>query len=85
MMNQSSDSHYDVAVVGAGHVPGMTRILNSVTEPPKLEPLEIIPKKPIISKMIPWLIPAVVVALFVGGFFFGDPAKFKEAAWAWVL
>jgi len=50
-----------------------------------LEELDRIPAKTILSRLIPWLIPAVVIALFIFGFFFGDTTKVREAAWAWVL
>ncbi len=74
-----------VAVVGAGHVPGMTRELQREIPGAEVAELDGIPPKPAISKLIPWLIPALVVGLFVGGFFFGDTSKLADAAWAWIL
>ena len=35
--------------------------------------------------MIPWLIPGIVIALFIGGFFFGNRDQLADAATAWVL
>ncbi len=74
-----------VAVVGAGHVPGLTRELEGDISDEELDKLEVIPPKPLISRIVPWAIPGVVIALFAAGFFFGDPTKLKEAALAWVL
>lgn len=74
-----------VAVVGAGHVPGLTKIISGDQPSKDVTALDVIPPKSLISKAIPWLIPAVVVGLFIAGFFFADPAKIKDAALAWVL
>jgi len=74
-----------MAVVGAGHLPGIERELQRELPDPELAALDAIPAKPPLSRAIPWLIPSIVVALFVFGFFFGDASKLREAAWAWVL
>jgi pheromone shutdown-related protein TraB len=75
-----------VAVVGAAHVPGISRILEGSTEALlSLEELSVIPAKSLFSRIVPWLIPSIVIALFVVGFFYGDTEKVKEAALAWVL
>jgi pheromone shutdown-related protein TraB len=76
-----------VAVVGAGHVPGIERELSGgrATTADEIGSLEEVPPKPWVSRLIPWAIPAVVVALFVVGFLAGDTSKLTEAAWAWVL
>jgi len=75
-----------VAVVGAAHLPGILRRLAEPAETPEavLE-LDTIPEKPLVSKVIPWLIPGLVLVLFVAGFFFGDRAQIAGAALAWVL
>ncbi len=74
-----------LAVVGAGHLPGIARELLADVPDGELAALDAVPPKPPLSRAIPWLIPAVVLALFVFGFFFGDATKVREAAWAWVL
>ncbi|MDW7709761.1 MAG: TraB/GumN family protein [Deferrisomatales bacterium] len=74
-----------VAVVGAGHLPGISRELAGTGDGADLEALDAVPPKPLSSRVIPWLIPTVVVALFAFGFFFGDASRVREAAWAWVL
>jgi pheromone shutdown-related protein TraB len=73
-----------VAVVGAAHVPGILRRLQEDDLPDPAE-LSIIPKKPLYSKLLPWLFPIVVLLLFVVGFFFADPGKLTDAALAWIL
>lgn len=74
-----------VAVVGAAHVPGIRRRLSEPEEPECLAELAQVPPKPRLSKILPWIIPAVVVGLFVVGFLFGDRSRLTEAALAWVL
>lgn len=74
-----------VAVVGAAHVPGILRRLSEKADPECLVELAQIPPKPLLSKILPWVIPAVVIALFIAGFLFGDRSRLTEAALAWVL
>jgi pheromone shutdown-related protein TraB len=74
-----------VAVVGAGHLPGIVRELRAQGPGAELAPLEEIPCKSRASRVIPWVIPAIVLGLFAFGFFFGDTTRLREAAWAWVL
>ncbi|MFA5514840.1 MAG: TraB family protein [Desulfuromonadales bacterium] len=74
-----------LAVVGAAHVPGIMRQLTSGNPSEDIAEISSIPGKSAFSKAIPWLIPAVVVALFVVGFFFGDRERLAGAAVAWIL
>jgi len=74
-----------VAVVGAAHLPGILRRLQEVTSPEQIAEISIIPEKSRVSKILPWAIPAVVMALFVAGFFLGDRERVAGAAVAWVL
>jgi len=74
-----------VAVVGAAHIPGILRLLPQEIQQQSIAEISTIPEKQGIAKAIPWIIPAVVVALFIAGFFFGDRQRFSEAALAWVL
>jgi pheromone shutdown-related protein TraB len=57
-----------VAVVGAGHVPG---ILNYWDKTVALERLEVMPPKGRIGGVIKWLIPALIMGLLLFGFFKG--------------
>ncbi len=77
-----------VAVVGAAHLPGILKRLQGdgvVEGDESIEEIDTIPPKSTLSKIIPWAIPAIVVALFAVGFFFGDTDRLAEAAIAWVL
>ena len=75
-----------LAVVGAAHLPGIERLLQGPEIDPELiSEIAKIPPKTRFSKLVPWLIPTLVAALFVGGFFFGDRDQLATAATAWIL
>jgi pheromone shutdown-related protein TraB len=74
-----------MAVVGAAHIPGITRKLGQVFSPEEISEISSIPEKTTFSKLVPWMIPAVVVLLFIVGFFSGNHDKIADAAIAWVL
>jgi len=59
-----------VAVVGAGHVPGIINWIKKFSEgeDTNIEPLNVVPPPKSISKIFPFIIPAAVIALFVTGF-----------------
>lgn len=61
-----------VAVIGAGHLEGIVRWLSKfAAETPKdlsLKDLEEIPPKTILTRIIPWLVPALVVGFIAYGF-----------------
>lgn len=70
-----------VAVVGAGHVPGM---LKAIQQTMPLAELESLPAPSRWSKIWPWLIPAAVVALIVWGFFQGGTERGVGSIAIWV-
>ena len=75
-----------LAVVGAAHMPGIIKHLQGdEIAPETIAEISTIPAKTTFSKAIPWLIPSIVVALFIGGFFFGSRDQLANAATAWVL
>jgi len=74
-----------VAIVGAAHMPGILKKLGQEISPEEISELSIIPGKTTVSKLLPWLIPAVVVGLFVYGFMVGNTQQLANAAVAWVL
>lgn len=74
-----------VAVVGAAHVPGLSRQLHEDIPPERVAEITTVPPKGTVAKLIPWLIPTIVIALFVSGFFFGKSHLVAGAAVAWVL
>lgn len=70
-----------VAVVGAGHVPGMLR---SIREEVSLAELETLPPPSRWSKIWPWLIPAAVVALIAWGFWRGGMERGVDSIAIWI-
>jgi pheromone shutdown-related protein TraB len=71
-----------VAVVGAGHVPGIKRDWNEVID---LNALDELPPKGKLFSFLKWGIPALVVGLIVLGFFYaGSSAGTHMIKW-WVL
>ena len=74
-----------VAIVGAAHMPGILQKLGQQITAEEIGNLSVIPEKTAFSKLIPWLIPAVVVGLFVYGFMAGNTEQLASAALAWVL
>ncbi len=74
-----------VAVVGAAHLPGIMKRLGEETPAAIIDEISRIPEKSTVSKLVPWIIPAVVILLFVIGFFFGDQQRIADAAMAWIL
>jgi len=71
-----------VAVVGAGHVPG---ILNSWSQEVDLASLEQLPPKGKLAKILGWGIPAFIVGLILFGFFYaGMMATAQMVKW-WTL
>lgn len=72
-----------VAVVGAGHVPGIRSIIG---QPLDLAPLEIIPRPSPLRTVFAWSIPLLVIGAFVYGFLHsGSSASFEMiGAWFWI-
>lgn len=71
-----------LAIVGAGHVAGMEKY---VREEIDIEPLMEIPPKSIIPSVIKWAIPALIIALIIGGMFRGGAQTSIESIYIWVL
>lgn len=71
-----------VAVVGAGHVPGITR---EILKESRLESLEEVPSPSLAPKVIRWLVPGVVVAIILYGFYVGGARHSLESISIWVL
>ena len=71
-----------VAVVGAGHVPGISaeiKINRSV------EPLETLPPASSAGKAAKWIIPGLIIALFVWGFYRGGSEESLGSVYIWFL
>jgi len=71
-----------VAVVGAGHVPGIKRYWNTEID---IAPLEKLPPKSKLSAVLKWVIPLGIVALIITGFFMGGAKVGKDMVVWWLL
>jgi len=71
-----------VAVVGAGHVPGIKKYWETDTDTKALEQL---PPKGKAGSIMKWGIPSVIVALFAGGFYYGGAKTGTDMIWWWFL
>ena len=71
-----------VAVVGAGHVPG---VQVNWEKPVDLESLEQMPPKGRLSGMLKWIIPVAIIALIVLGFFLAGSTAGTQMIKTWVL
>ncbi|MBO4699489.1 TraB/GumN family protein [bacterium] len=75
-----------VAVVGAAHVPGILRRLQEEKpEEDNLDDINFVPKGSKITKIIPWIIPLIIIGIFIYGFFKGNAPDTLEAAMWWVV
>lgn len=71
-----------VAVVGAGHVPGIARAIH---RDHVLGPLEEVPERSSWSRSIKWLAPAIVLAIIAYGFYRSGAVHSLESLSIWVL
>jgi len=71
-----------VAVVGAGHVPGMMVAIQHQNE---IGPLEKLPDPPAWAPWVKWSIPALIIGLFVYALYTGGTGKSIESMAIWAL
>ena len=71
-----------VAVVGAGHVPGIKHYWNL---PIDIAPLNHIPPRSKIIRVLKWAIPLLIVAMFVLGFFIAGTSTTTNMLKWWIL
>ena len=71
-----------VAVVGSGHVPGISRAIHTDHA---LAPLETVPERSLWSRSIKWLVPSLIVAIIAYGFYRAGAAHSLESVSIWVL
>jgi pheromone shutdown-related protein TraB len=71
-----------VAVVGAGHIPGIQKYWDSNIDTRALEQL---PPKGKSIGILKWLIPVTIVALFIAGFFYGGKKAGTDMIVWWIL
>ena len=70
-----------VAVVGAGHVPGIQKYWNADIN---IQALEQLPPKKKATGILKWLIPVAIMAMFIAGFFYGGAKAGKDMLIWWV-
>ncbi len=73
-----------VAVVGAAHVPGITRYIENAT-PIDVAALNVIPASGNMGKVLKWLIPGLIFLLFAAGFMMEGKSAGTDMIWIWVL
>ena len=78
-----------IAVLGAGHLPGVEKHLNSFAaneEKPETEEISQVPPPKKISKIIGWAIPVAIIALIVASAFKGGAsAAFDQLLYWWLI
>jgi pheromone shutdown-related protein TraB len=71
-----------VAVVGAGHVPGILRTWKEAVD---TEALETMPPQRPWMRSLKWILPGLILALLVAGFFYGGSRTGSQMVLLWVL
>jgi pheromone shutdown-related protein TraB len=71
-----------VAVVGAGHVPGIQHYWNL---PIDIEPLEQIPPRSKLINIFKWVVPLMILTLFILGFFYAGTSTTTHMLKWWIL
>ena len=81
-----------LAVVGAGHVPGIIKKMQDLNEkeqnadlPTQLKEISQIPPRSLMSKAFPWLVVCAVIALLTAGFITGGLEGGLQGLLRWVL
>jgi len=71
-----------VAVVGAGHLPGITGLADAECD---LEELETVPEPPLWPRIVKWALPIVIIGLLAYGFIQGGAERGVESIYLWIL
>lgn len=77
-----------IAVLGAGHLPGVQAYLEKIAagqESTDTTEIANIPSKTLGAKIKGWIIPAIIVILIGMGFYFGGKNKGTELVLSWIL
>lgn len=83
-----SEGNTIVAVLGAGHLPGVKAYLEKLANgimSSDTSDIETVSEKSIAGKVIGWGIPVVIVALIVAGFFMGGRTIGTQMIGSWIL
>lgn len=73
-----------VAVVGAAHLPGILGYIKQ-DAPIDLDALRTLPPPGNVGKVLKWLIPGLIVMLFIAGFLMEGKGAGTDMIWIWVL
>ncbi|MBQ9908419.1 MAG: TraB/GumN family protein [Treponema sp.] len=85
---QKSERKSVIAVLGAGHLPGVQAHLEKIAagqEGTDTTEISTLPAKKIGAKIIGWAIPVIIVGLIAAGFVFGGMKKGADLLGAWVI
>lgn len=77
-----------LAVLGAGHLPGVQAHLEKLAageESGDCSEIGSVPEKKAVSKILQWFIPSLIIALIVVGFIYGGKTKGFNMLSSWVL
>jgi pheromone shutdown-related protein TraB len=77
-----------LAVLGAGHLPGVQAHLARLgagEEDADVSDIESVPRKKKLSSVAGWIIPIIIVALVVLGFYFGGRSQGKAMVGTWII
>lgn len=77
-----------VAVLGAGHLPGVIEHLEKLaagTANTDLEEISKVPPKGFFAKLGGWIIPIIIIVLLVLGFFIGGKETGVNNIWIWII
>ncbi|MBW2138906.1 MAG: TraB/GumN family protein [Deltaproteobacteria bacterium] len=79
---RSAPGHRIVAVVGAGHVPGIERFWGQAVD---IHELDQIPKRRGFTRYLKWAVPGIILILIVLGFFSAGAETGKHMVKYWIL
>ncbi len=86
----ASQGNNIVAVLGAGHLPGVEKHLMALAEKSTsttttIEEISEIPPKSFASKIVGWIIPAIIIGLLAWGFISGGKNAGITNIWTWII
>ncbi|MBP3772077.1 MAG: TraB/GumN family protein [Treponema sp.] len=85
---QKDDRKSVIAVLGAGHLPGVQAHLEKIAagaEGTDTTEISSLPAKKIGAKILGWTIPVIIIALIAAGFVYGGMKKGADLLGAWVF
>ncbi|HOP29137.1 MAG TPA: TraB/GumN family protein [Spirochaetota bacterium] len=82
---QQNLSNVTVAVVGAGHVPGILKYLSEDISDAEKQNIDFIPERSKTGSIIKWGIPAIILIVFIWGFYSGNKDVAKDFALIWIF